>query len=98
MFTSPLLARSHVQCTVRLADYSVKGNQQYKHDLQSDCWCSEVELASYPGSSQFFNDPRRKTREPSKSHHIHDVHVEGERDLVQCAQTQSFSGILLREA
>ena len=34
-------------------------------------------LASYSGSSQFFNDARRKTREPGKIHHVHDVRWKG---------------------
>ena len=34
-------------------------------------------IASYPGSSQFFNDAHRKTREPGKIHHVRDVRWKG---------------------
>ena len=34
-------------------------------------------VASSPGSSQFFNDARRKTREPGKIHHVRDVRWKG---------------------
>ena len=34
-------------------------------------------LASYPGSSQFFSDARRKTREPGKIHDVRDVRWKG---------------------
>ena len=34
-------------------------------------------VASYPGSSQFFNDARRKMREPGKIHHMRDIMWKG---------------------
>ena len=31
-----------------------------------------IYIALSPGSSQFFNDARRKTREPGNIHHVHE--------------------------
>ena len=50
---------------------------------------------SYPGSSQFFNDTRRKTGEPGKIHYMHDV--KDVWDLVWRAHTHSFLGLSLGE-
>ena len=44
--------------------------------FQTACESTDI-IASYPGSSQFFNDARRKTREPGKIHHVRDVKWKG---------------------
>ena len=56
----------------------------YRHNLQNNKSCYpelstqlEQTLASYPGSSQFFDDARRKIREPGKIHHVCDVRWKG---------------------
>ena len=45
----------------------------FSQDFRSDPLWWHLFLALYPGSSQFFNVAHRKTREPGKIYHVHDV-------------------------
>ena len=36
-----------------------------------------LELASYPGSSQFFSDAHTRMREPDETHHMCDIRLKG---------------------
>ena len=43
-------------------------------------------LASSPGSTQFFNDAHRKTREPGKIYYVRDVRWDLGRHALTCAR------------